>query len=506
MIAVPAFSPFVALRYLLRRPIMLIGVFGVTFAVWALLVVDGVFTGFVTEIRTDVRRSAPDLLLTDLPHDTSYEPLQLALEADDAVVTTAPRLRHHGLVQARHVGSRAGQSQLQLNTVNFESMTMDSGFAILLGVDPAREMQVSDLDGWLQRGEEVLRAHNIFQVEKSRILEEDDPESLAYLEVPDEVEFEMRRLLDMPRPERAEDHVSQWPGLIAGWRRIASLRVVDEGYPLQLVTAHFGPGANGEPEIKTRKKDMAFAGYFATSHRLFDQSTIIVPIETLRTLLGHDINDDNAIAIVTDVAIKLAPGLSPAEIRAAQTRLQAAAQAELNKATPASDAPPCAVLDWQEQNTVFLRAISQEHSMMQFVLFVVMLVAAFVIYATLHMMVTQKWKDIGILAAVGGTPRGIGAVFVFCGLVVGGLGALLGSIFGYLSVRYLNDIDAWLYETAGLSLFPRHLFDLPTIPVHLDVSWIVQVAVGAMAMALVVAILPARKAANMEPVQALSYE
>ena len=107
---IPAFSPFLALRYLLRRPIMLIGVFGVTFAVWALLVVDGIFTGFVTEIRADVRRSTADLIVTDLPHDTGYEMLRAAIEADEAVAATAPRLRHHGLVQARQKG-RAGSNR-----------------------------------------------------------------------------------------------------------------------------------------------------------------------------------------------------------------------------------------------------------------------------------------------------------------------------------------------------------------------------------------------------------
>ena len=40
---IPAFSPFLALRYLLTRPIMLLGILGVLFAVWAILVVDGVF-------------------------------------------------------------------------------------------------------------------------------------------------------------------------------------------------------------------------------------------------------------------------------------------------------------------------------------------------------------------------------------------------------------------------------------------------------------------------------
>ena len=39
-------------------------------------IVGGVFTGFVHDIHTDVRSSSPELLLTDLPHDSSYEALR----------------------------------------------------------------------------------------------------------------------------------------------------------------------------------------------------------------------------------------------------------------------------------------------------------------------------------------------------------------------------------------------------------------------------------------------
>ncbi len=44
---IAAFSPFVALRYLVTRRINLLAALGVMFAVWAILVVDSVFTGFV---------------------------------------------------------------------------------------------------------------------------------------------------------------------------------------------------------------------------------------------------------------------------------------------------------------------------------------------------------------------------------------------------------------------------------------------------------------------------
>ncbi|NJS42045.1 hypothetical protein HC766_07325, partial [Candidatus Gracilibacteria bacterium] len=61
------------LRYLLTRRINWLATLGVTFAVWAMILVDSVFTGFVGEIRDDVARGSPAVMLTDLPLDTGYE-------------------------------------------------------------------------------------------------------------------------------------------------------------------------------------------------------------------------------------------------------------------------------------------------------------------------------------------------------------------------------------------------------------------------------------------------
>ncbi|MEC8251958.1 MAG: ABC transporter permease, partial [Planctomycetota bacterium] len=57
-----------------------------------------------------------------------------------------------------------------------------------------------------------------------------------------------------------------------------------------------------------------------------------------------------------------------------------------------------------------------------------------------------------------------------------------------------------------IELFPRGLFDLDEVPCHLEPSWVATVALGAVALSVIVAFLPARKAARLNPVTALSYE
>ncbi len=494
---IAAFSPFVALRYLLTRRINLLAMFGVTFAVWAMILVNSVFTGFVSEIRTDVRRASPEVMLTDLPLDTGYEPLRAVLEADQDVVATAPRLRHHGLLQPLRV-PKGLQPRTEAAELNFDHM--ESGFALLLGIDPLREGDVSPLQQWIARSEDVFRIHQA-TVAASTVLDEPDPRRRSQLLLPDATEWLARKRAGLKAEAEKSEYHSSWPGVLLGWRRAYYTSWLREGDPLDLLAVASVPGSDGSTQLSSHRLRVAFAGWFATGYRAFDETTVLLPIETLRTMLGQDLADPNSIDLVTDVAIRLRPDLSTHAIAAAQQRLQAAAQAVLPNGSK-----PCSVLDWQQQNTVFLSAVATEQAMMQFVLFVVMLVAAFVIYAVLHMMVVQKWKDIGILSALGGTPRNVGAVFLLCGLVVAVLGAALGTGLGTLSALHLNDANEWLFATAGLELFPRRLFDLQQVPVRLEPAWLLQVAFGAILLALVVALFPARKAARMNPVQALAHE
>ena len=492
---IAAFSPFLAVRYLVTRRINLLGIAGVMFAVWAMLVVDAVFTGFVSGIRRDVRTSTTDLLVTDLPHDTGYERLREAIEADTGLVAaTAPRLRHHGMLQ------RVRQPQRRVRTQGSSQVDFDhteNGFALLVGIDPVREEAVSGLRSWLVRGPEELAQRYPGDFWSSTVLDEPDLERRSQLRAKDEVEWAARRRSNLPAAKNVQQHRADMPGVLFGWQRIRRTGALPEAEPFDLLVAAVG----SDNQLRSDSDRVQFAGCFATGHRMFDENAVLLPIETLRTLLGLDSFDTASVDLVTDIAVRVRRDTSASALVAGKQRLQRAVQALL---PPGS--PPCSVLDWEEQNLVFLSAVAHEQAMMQFVLFVVMLVAAFVIYATLHMMVVQKVKDIGIMAAIGGSPAGIGAVFLVGGFTVGAVGALLGIGAGLLSVQYLNPVNDWLFANFQVELFPRTLFDLREIPCDLEPSWIAKVGIGAVLLALVVAFVPSRKASRMNPVQALSHE
>jgi lipoprotein-releasing system permease protein len=491
----PAFSWALALRYLTSRWVNVLGMLGVTVAVWALIVVRGIFSGFIADIRTDVRRSSPDLLVTGLPHETSFESLRAALLADAGVAAVAPRLRHYGVFYERSVARAAPSSVIG-------TAAADTSYVQLLGIDQERERDVTPFREWLDRGgRPSLRDPGVHGA----------PELGADLQVPDEIEYAARRRAGLPVPDRIADFRSLWPGMLLGRERLSYYLGV--GDPLDVVSVDFarlhdGNSSGGPPSgaghLLALQATFAFAGAFHTGAQLFDETTAIVPIEALRTMLGHDALDDAAVDLCTDVALRARGDASAAALQALAARLLPRVLAALPKPLPPEAKPE--VLTWEQQNAVFLDAVDAERAMMTAVMFAVMLIAAFLIYATLHMMVSQKVKDIGILTALGGSPRGVGQIFTRCGLVIGVVGTTCGAAAGIAFLRVLNPLDRWMLATFDVALFPPDLFDLQEVPYRVETAWVVGFALGALVLTLVVAWLPARKAARMHPVEALSYE
>ena len=483
----PAFSWLLALRYLSSRWVNVLGMLGVAMAVWALIVVRCIFSGFIADIRVDVRNSSPDLLVTDLPHETGFEVpneenrpcLRELLAADPDVVAAAPRLRHYGVFHQRRSSNRVASTEVDFSNVH-------NSFVQMLGVDPRLEQEVTPLAKWIDSGNQRIPG-----------LGRQAAELGQELAVSDAAEYRARMRAGLAVPADQADFRAGWPGLLLGWARSRQMPWLLAGDPLDIVSVDFhGPTATAPGDVQPLQKVFAWAGCFETGALLFDETTAIVPIEPLRTMLGHDLTDHGSIDLITDIAIRARQGMSNRQLEAMAARLQLLVAAAL----PADAAPQ--VYTWEGQNVVFLDAIEVERSMMTIVLFVVMLIAAFLIYACLNMMVAQKVKDIGILSALGGSPRGTGAIFTRCGVVIGLAGCSIGTLLGLLSVWNLNPVLQYL----GIELFPSDLFDLQTVPYEIDPQWILGIALSAFALTVLVSWLPARKAARMHPVKALSYE
>ncbi len=154
-------------------------------------------------------------------------------------------------------------------------------------------------------------------------------------------------------------------------------------------------------------------------------------------------------------------------------------------------------MDWMEMNRNFFSALKLEKTAMFVILTLIILVAAFNIASTLIMMVMSKTRDIAILKAMGATEKSIRKIFVFKGLVIGGLGTATGTVLGIAGCLLLKN-----YQFVDL---PGDVYYFTTLPVQIQFLDIAAIVSAALAICFLATLYPARKASRLNPVEALRY-
>ena len=159
---------------------------------------------------------------------------------------------------------------------------------------------------------------------------------------------------------------------------------------------------------------------------------------------------------------------------------------------------PYKARDWTEINRNLFAALALEKIVYFIVLLLIVLVAAFNIIATLIMVVMEKRKDIAVLKSMGATSRAIARIFVYKGLIIGVVGTLLGTLFGYLG--------CWLLDRYHFIELPKDVFYVSTVPVKIYLENFLIVGLASVAICLLATIYPARQAARLAPVEVIRYE
>ena len=159
---------------------------------------------------------------------------------------------------------------------------------------------------------------------------------------------------------------------------------------------------------------------------------------------------------------------------------------------------PYRARDWMEINRNLFSALKLEKVVYGIVLCLIVVVAAFNILATLTMVVKEKRRDIAILKAMGGSAGSIGQIFILNGAVIGIAGTVLGNLLGVLG--------CWLLARYHFVELPKDVFLVTTVPVRMDPVNFLVVAVVSIAICVVAALSPARRAASLVPVEVIRYE
>lgn len=153
------------------------------------------------------------------------------------------------------------------------------------------------------------------------------------------------------------------------------------------------------------------------------------------------------------------------------------------------------VKDWSVTNRGIFGTVRQQKALISIVLFLIVLVASFMIMATLILLILEKGREVAILKALGAKDSSILSVFVLDGLIIGIAGCVSGLAVGMAICAVL--------EQYGLRLDPR-VYYLEHLPIVIRPIELVVVVVGALVLSTLATMIPARKAAKMRPVDGLT--
>src|SRR5262249_42097488 len=141
------------------------------------------------------------------------------------------------------------------------------------------------------------------------------------------------------------------------------------------------------------------------------------------------------------------------------------------------------VTTWEDKQGALLAAIAVEKGILNVLLFLIIGVAGFGILAIFSMIVVEKTRDIGILKALGASNLGVMNIFLSYGLLLGTVGACLGTGLGLLITDNINGIEKWLTYYTGHEVFPRNVYYFDKIPTNVQWQMVILVNLGSVAIA-----------------------
>ena len=153
-----------------------------------------------------------------------------------------------------------------------------------------------------------------------------------------------------------------------------------------------------------------------------------------------------------------------------------------------------------------LDALIVEKNVMFYLLFFIMIVAAFGIMNSLITFVVQKTREIGMLKALGGTKGQVIWLFLSQSLTVGIAGVIAGFGLGMLALHYRNEFLRIMNRLTGFELFPAKIYYFSELPAIIVPRDIILICGSALIICVLAGLVPAWTAARLEPVEALRHE
>ncbi|MBC7544511.1 MAG: ABC transporter permease [Candidatus Sericytochromatia bacterium] len=150
--------------------------------------------------------------------------------------------------------------------------------------------------------------------------------------------------------------------------------------------------------------------------------------------------------------------------------------------------------NWLESNKSLMSAMALEKRVIFLVMLFLILIAIVGMANTLVMIVVEKTPDIGIMRAMGASQQQIRRLFMLQGICVGGTGVVAGCLLGYGVSLILARFPMNL---------PNDVYYIEKLPVLMQPIDFLLVAAAALAICVTASVVPARRAASLDPIETI---
>ena len=161
---------------------------------------------------------------------------------------------------------------------------------------------------------------------------------------------------------------------------------------------------------------------------------------------------------------------------------------------------------WMDLNRDFLWVIQLEKNLMLFILFFIVLVAAFAITAAQVVMVNRKTREIGLLGAMGARPSHIALIYCLQGFLIGVLGTAAGIAVAVTALHFRGPIIETLTRLTQSKATLVQFYEFSQLPVSYSLNDFIVISVATLVTSTIAGVIPAMLAAWMKPVDALRTE
>ena len=281
--------------------------------------------------------------------------------------------------------------------------------------------------------------------------------------------------------ERTMGNLDDLPNGIALGSELANRLGLTIGDRIEITTRS---GAATPMGTSTRRNAYTVVFIFSTGRFQIDEVRAYLPFETAQLIYNRD-------GVADELEVRL-------------DDLNRSEELKLPIATAAG--PGIWAVSWQDRVGRFLRALTIEDNVMFIILSILVLVASMNIISGLIMLVKNKGRDVGILRTMGLTEGSILRIFFICGAGIGTIGTVFGVILGCLFAIYIDTIFSFVNYVAGGGVWDPSIRGLYNIPAELRLIDVIKAVSLSLGLSWIVTIFPARRAARMNPVEALRYE